>query len=83
KAPTVSKIAFDELPVLRLGVTSQMNTREFYQFIKDRIQPRISKIASVAQVPLPGGDEGEIKVNVDANKTRSYGLSILQVVGAV
>ena len=83
KAPVVSKIAFDELPVLRLGVTSQMNSREFYQFIKDRIQPRISKIGGVAQVALSGGDEREIKVNVDQNKVRAYGLSILQVVGAV
>ncbi|MFA6455574.1 MAG: efflux RND transporter permease subunit, partial [Bacteroidota bacterium] len=83
KAPTVSKIAFDELPVLRLGVTSQMNSREFYQFIKDRIQPRISKMAGVAQVALSGGDEREIKVNVDPKKIRAYNLSILQVMQAV
>ncbi|MBW7888942.1 MAG: efflux RND transporter permease subunit [Bacteroidetes bacterium] len=83
KTPTVSKIAFDEIPVLRMGVTSEMNSRDFYQFLKDRIQPRISKIAGVAQVSLSGGDEREIKVNVDASKARAYGISILQVVGAV
>lgn len=83
KSPTVSKIAFDEIPVLRMGVTSEMNSRDFYQFLKDRIQPRISKIAGVAQVSLSGGDEREIKVNVDASKARAYGISILQVVGAV
>ena len=75
KQPTVSKIAFDEIPVLRMGVTSKMDSREFYQFMKDRIQPRISKIAGVAQVALTGGDEREIKVNLDANKVRAYGLS--------
>lgn len=83
KAPTVSKIAFDEIPVLRMGVTSQMNTREFYQFVEDKIQPRISKVSGVAQVALSGGDEREIKVNVNADKLRSYGLSILQIMGAV
>ena len=70
KPPTVSKIAFDEIPVLRLGVTSQMNSRDFYQFLKDRIQPRISKIGGVAQVALSGGDEREIKVNLDASKVQ-------------
>jgi len=30
KTPTVSKIAFDEIPVLKMGVTSQMNSREFF-----------------------------------------------------
>ncbi len=79
KQPTLSKIAIDEVPVLRIGVTSQMDSREFYQFMKDRIQPRISKVPGVAQVVLSGGEEREIKVNLDASKIRDYGLSILQV----
>jgi HAE1 family hydrophobic/amphiphilic exporter-1 len=83
KQPTVSKIAFDEIPVLRMGVTSQMDAREFYQFMKDRIQPRISKIAGVAQVALSGGDEREIRVNLNSKKLRAYGFSILQVMQAV
>jgi HAE1 family hydrophobic/amphiphilic exporter-1 len=83
KTPVVSKIAFDEIPVLKMGVTSQMNSREFFQFLKDRVQPRISKIAGVAQVSLTGGEEREIKVNMDANKVRAYGMSIMQIVQAV
>ncbi|MGD1044769.1 MAG: efflux RND transporter permease subunit [Bacteroidota bacterium] len=83
KTPTVSKIAFDEIPVLKMGVTSQMDSREFFQFLKDRVQPRISKIAGVAQVSLTGGEEREIKVNMDANKVRAYDMSIMQVVQAV
>jgi HAE1 family hydrophobic/amphiphilic exporter-1 len=83
KTPVVSKIAFDEIPVLKMGVTSQMDSREFFQFLKDRVQPRISKIAGVAQVSLTGGEEREIKVNMDANKVRAYGMSIMQIVQAV
>ncbi|HAP34800.1 MAG TPA: acriflavin resistance protein, partial [Bacteroidetes bacterium] len=79
KQPTLSKIAIDEVPVLRIGVTSQMDSREFYQFMKDRVQPRISKVAGVAQVVMSGGEEREIQVNLDASKLRSYGLSLLQV----
>src|SRR5204862_380832 len=33
KQPTVSKIAIDETPVLRMGVTSTMDAREFDQFM--------------------------------------------------
>jgi HAE1 family hydrophobic/amphiphilic exporter-1 len=79
KQPTLSKIAIDEIPVLRMGVTSEMDSREFFQFMKDRVQPRISKVPGVAQVLLSGGEEREIKVNLDANKLRTYGLSLLQV----
>jgi len=83
KQPTLSKIALDETPVLRIGVTSGMDSRQFYQFLKDRIQPRLSKLPGVAQVVLTGGEEREIKVNLDAEKLHAYGLSVLQVTQAI
>ncbi len=83
KSPTLSKFALDEIPVLRMGVTSNLPSTEFYQFLKDRIQPRLSKVAGVGQITLVGGDEREVKVNLNADKIHSYGLSILQVVQAV
>ena len=79
KAPTISKFAIDERPILRMGALSSMGSREFYQLLKNRIQPELSKLDGVAQVTLVGGDEREIKVNIDAMKLRSYGLSLLQV----
>ena len=79
KAPTIAKFAIDERPILRMGATSSMSSRDFYQLLKDRIQPELSKLDGVAQVTLVGGDEREIKVNLDAQKLRSYGLSLLQV----
>ncbi len=81
--PTITKFALDEIPVLRMGVTSNTPPKEFYQFIKDRIQPRLSNIKGVAQITLVGGDEREIKVNLDEEKIRSYGLSIMQVTQAI
>ncbi len=83
KPPTISKFALDEIPVLRMGVTSSMPSTEFYQFIKDRIQPRLAKIPGVGQITLVGGDEREIRVNLNADKLKGYGLSILQVTQAI
>jgi len=83
KPPTLSKIALDETPVLRIGVTSGLPSREFYQFLKDRVQPRLSKLTGVAQIALTGGEEREIKINLDGQKLRSYGLSVLQVTQAI
>ncbi len=83
KTPVLSKFALDEIPVLRMGVTSTMPPKQFYQFVKDRIQPRISKIAGVGQITLVGGEEREIRVNLNADKIRAYGLSILQVMQVI
>jgi hydrophobic/amphiphilic exporter-1 (mainly G- bacteria), HAE1 family len=79
KAPTISKFALDEIPVLRMGVTSELPSREFYRFVQDRVKPRLSKIEGVGQVTIVGGDEREIRVNLDASKMKAYGVSVLQV----
>ena len=79
KTPTLSKFALDELPVIRMGATSNMPSTKFYQFIKDRIQPRLAKLPGVGQITLVGGDEREIKVNLSSEKLEAYGLSISQV----
>lgn len=83
KAPRISKFALDELPVLRMGVTGTLPSTEFYQLVKDRIQPRLAKLSGVGQITLVGGDEREIRVNIDAQKLRSYRLSALQVTQAI
>ncbi len=83
KTPTLTKFALDELPVLRVGATANMPSKEFFQMLKDRIQPDLAKLAGVGQITLVGGDEREIKVNVDGQKLRSYGLSLLQVTDLV
>ncbi len=83
KTPTITKFALDELPVLRMGITSSLPSRQFYQLLKDQIKPRLSKLPGVAQITVVGGEEREIRVNLDAAKLRSYGLSLLQVAQAV
>ncbi len=83
RTPTVSKFAIDEMPVLRMGVTGTMPSREFYQLVKDKVQPLLAKIPGVGQITLIGGDEREIRVNIDPQRLRSYGLSLLQVTQAI
>lgn len=83
RKPIISKLAFDEIPVLRMAVRSTMPTKDFYRFVQDNIQPRISKVGGVGTVALLGGDAREINVNIDAQKLRSYGLSLFQVAQGV
>ncbi|MEW6196394.1 MAG: efflux RND transporter permease subunit [Bacteroidota bacterium] len=83
KTPTISKIALDEVPILRIGVSADMDSKSFYHFIEDKIQPQLSRLAGVGQIALVGGEEREIKVNLDLQKLRAYNLSILQVTQAI
>lgn len=79
RKPVISKIAFDEIPVLRMAVKGNLESREFFQFVKDKIQPRIASIGGVGQVTLQGGDQREIKVNMDYQKLKAYNLSVPQI----
>ncbi len=83
ETPVLVKFALDDLPVLRFGASSSLPAREFYLRMKDRIVPQLSRIAGVGQITLIGGEEREIRVNVDQQKLRSMGLSILQVSQAI
>ncbi len=74
KSPTVSKIALDEIPVLRIGVTGNMEPKEFFTFIDDQIKPQISKIPGVGQIVLIGGEKREIKINLNQDKLRSLNI---------
>ena len=83
RSPVISKFALDEIPVLRMGVTSALPDKDFYQQLKDHIQPRLSKLSGVGQVTLLGGIEREIQVNLDAQKLQAYGISLLQVTNVI
>lgn len=83
ETPVISKFSLMELPVLRLGASSTLPPREFYLRLKDQIVPQLSKLAGVGQILLVGGQEREIRINVDRPKLRSLGISILQVSQAI
>ena len=83
RPPVITKVAFDELPVIRAAVYSKLPPRQLYQFIKDRVQPRISKLGGVGLFSMLGGEEREIKVNVDAHKLKSYNLSLFTIAQSV
>jgi hydrophobic/amphiphilic exporter-1 (mainly G- bacteria), HAE1 family len=81
--PIVSKFAMTDLPVMRISVTSNKSSTELYDLIKEKIEPYFARVQGVAQIQILGGQEREIKVNIDPARIESYGLSILQVTEAI
>ena len=83
RPPVVNKFALEELPVLRLGISSNVSGSEFYDLVKNRLAPDIARVKGVAQVNILGGEAREIKVNISSQRLEQYGLSLLQVTQAV
>ena len=83
RTPVFQKISLAETPVLQIGATSKLPSREFYQLIKDQIQPALARVEGVGLINLTGGEEREIKINLDASKLEAYNLSIAAIAYAV
>ncbi|EOR93463.1 Acriflavin resistance protein [Arcticibacter svalbardensis MN12-7] len=78
-APSLNKFSLDDLPVITMSSTSNMDDAAFYDLMDNRIVPAISRVDGVAQVNIIGGREREIQVSVDDNKLQAYGLSLLGI----
>lgn len=83
KPPVVSKFALDETPVLRIGATANLPDTGFYQLLKNSVKPALSRIDGIGQVSLQGGREREVRVNIDAARLDSFGMTIGEVLAAV
>ena len=79
KPPSLNKFSLDDLPIMTLSATAKMDDRQFYDLVDKKIQPQLSRLSGVAQITLIGGQEREIKINIDPKKLEAYNLSILQV----
>ncbi|SEL08670.1 efflux RND transporter permease subunit [Parapedobacter koreensis] len=83
ETPSLAKFSLDDLPILTLAATGNLDDAAFYDLIDKRVQPVLSRVPGVAQVNLIGGQEREIQVSIDASKLQGYGMSILQVQQAI
>lgn len=81
--PSLNKFSLDDLPVVTISATGNLDEAAFYDLMDKRVGPVISRVPGVAQVNLIGGQEREIKVNLNASKLEAYGLSVLQVQQAI
>jgi len=81
--PMINNFSMDDIPIMRLGITANIPSTEVYDLVKNKIKPMISTINGVSQVDMVGGEEREIRINVDNEKLKAHHLSILQVTNAI
>nr|WP_295921156.1 efflux RND transporter permease subunit [uncultured Dyadobacter sp.] len=83
ETPSLSKISPSDQPIMQLLATSSLPNEVFYQQVEDKYLPVLQQIEGVAEINMTGGDQREIRINVNNDKLRFYGLSLLQVTQAI
>jgi hydrophobic/amphiphilic exporter-1 (mainly G- bacteria), HAE1 family len=84
ETPSLSKIEPNAAPVLQVSViASNMEDRKFMELMDQQLLPLIKQVKGVGSVDVLGGEKREIRVNVDQEKLKIYGLSLVQVNQAI
>lgn len=83
KDPSLGKFSIDELPIMQIGASSDMDETTFTTLFDKTLQPELARIEGVGQVNVVGGENREIKINVNNDKLRYYNISILQISNAI
>lgn len=83
KTPSINKFSSDEMPVIKLGVTSKIAPTKLYLLTDNQIKSQLSKLKGVGQVTLVGGNEREIRINVNKSKLDAYKITISQIYNAI
>src|SRR5690606_36337181 len=81
--PSLVKFSMDDLPIITIAATGEMDEVAFFDLLDKKIQPALSRVPGVAQVNLVGGEEREIQVNINQEKLEGFGLSVPEIRQAV
>lgn len=81
--PVMSKVSPNDLPIMSVSATSNLEATDFYQIMKDDFIPQIQQIKGVAEITILGGQEREVQVKVNKDKLKLYKISLYQVVEAI
>ncbi|SHE77975.1 efflux RND transporter permease subunit [Desulforamulus putei] len=78
--PVVIKRDMNASPVMMLALSGDDSRTELYDLANDVIKERLQRVAGVSEVSIFGGQQREIRIEIDRSKLEGYGLSINQVV---
>lgn len=83
KDPVISKFSVDEAPIMKMSVTANIDSRQLFEVVEQRIVPILSKLEGVANVGMIGGEQRQIRVNIDRTKLEAFNLDAHKVLSAI
>ncbi|WP_343692440.1 efflux RND transporter permease subunit [Chitinophaga sp.] len=83
KTPVLEKFNVNDLPVVKLAVTSDLSASSLYDLVNNQIKTRLAQLKGVGKVKILGGRSNEIKVLARQDKLTSIGLPITALFEAI
>lgn len=83
KDPELSKFSVDQAPIMKMSVSAKTDNRHLFEIVEQRIVPLLSKLDGVANVGMMGGEERQIRVNINRKKLEAFNLDAQNVLKAI
>ena len=83
QAPVIQKFDPDATPIMQMVISGTRPMREVTEIADKQVKQRLENVKGVGEIRLVGGLKREIRVWVDPERMRAYGLSITDVANAL
>lgn len=83
EAPVITKFDIAGEAVVELAVSGPRPLPELYEIVDKRLKDRLSRVAGVAEVDIIGTRERQIRVAVQPERLRAYGLTLGDVLAVL
>ncbi|KAB2966896.1 MAG: efflux RND transporter permease subunit [Thermoanaerobaculia bacterium] len=80
--PILRELNFSDYPILQIHLSGELGPVELRRLAKD-LQDEIEAIPGVLRATLVGGIEREVKVDVDPERLRAYGVALQDVIDTI
>jgi HAE1 family hydrophobic/amphiphilic exporter-1 len=77
--PIIQKIDLRKFPVVDLVLSGNLDPRELYEIADKRLKDRFSQIDGVASVQITGGQEREVRIQIDNKEVYENYISLPQL----
>ncbi|MGB9906518.1 MAG: efflux RND transporter permease subunit [Candidatus Saccharicenans sp.] len=81
--PTLRKFDPAQMPVLMLGVLTQLDPIQVRKIIDEQMTYRLERVPGVASVDVWGGREREIQINLIPDKVKALGLPLDTIISKI
>ncbi|HEX2954678.1 MAG TPA: efflux RND transporter permease subunit, partial [Bacillota bacterium] len=81
--PIVQKIDLSATPIMNIVMDANLPATEIYDLAENKVKDRLSQVKGVGKVDIIGGEEREIRVELDKRVVYENSLSLSQLAGII
>ncbi|MEA3506320.1 MAG: efflux RND transporter permease subunit [Elusimicrobiota bacterium] len=82
-APFIFKFDFSQMPIMMIGLSGPFDRARIRQLSEDIVETKLESVDGVAAVSTNGGQEREIRIELDKTRIESLQMPVNSIIGAI